>query len=716
MDVMSCHGILKLVLKSLITAAKAFLAIWVLSTQASQAQTFEIEFDSTSYLQVEPFQRSTLVWATVRNTGTQVEQIIFEVQVVPAEGWHFHSLRYLYLEPGEGERPLAFDVQHVGGRAQTITANFHIFAMRDTSSSVDISIDVTHVGLLTPEFTFPIRVGVYDENTGVPLTNAHVYIWAGSRPEQARLMGSGLYEKMVVPYDTLRSLAQQYNISWGGYSLEVHCAGYQSYYEDAIVPPEGSNEIYRDISLTPLDVTVNFQPSWYSPLDYPGVWEIVPSADWSYLAVGMGKHPDPWDVHPILTEVHLFDLAGTLLWSYPVNEEVWGIDITSDGSLVAAGTSGGMLHVIDRMGNLVWQHEHPSEHQIREVKFSHNGHYLCYEASPFKLYDAATGDTLWEFPFIDVHWRGITFSHDDAYIAYGGGSSLLLLDINGNFIWEKYIGGVLPYFIGITPDLSRIVVADKGDLLSCFDGSGNLLWRHYMNVLTDAHMSTDGSRIVTLSHDGIIRMYDRDGNLLWHRAVDGAGHNGLHMTGDGKYIVVGGGTVDSPYKTMLLDEDGNLLWEHSQPGPIPDPYHPYLISTMNVVISPDAKFIVSGYGAGAPGIQLFQGEIATSVREEISDNTILSDAYELSQNIPNPFNSTTLIEYVLPEDGPVKIEVYNILGQKIATLVNEVQPAGVYSVAWHGMDDRGRNVASGIYLHKLETRDFVKVRKTLLLR
>lgn len=267
-------------------------------------------------------------------------------------------------------------------------------------------------------------------------------------------------------------------------------------------------------------------------------------------------------------------------------------------------------------------------------------------------------------------------------------------DINGNFLWEKYIGGVLPYYIGMTPDLSRIVVADKGDLLSCFDGSGNLLWRHYMNVLTDAHMSTDASRVVTLSHDGQVRMFDGDGNLLWRRAVDGAGHNGLHMTEDGKYIVVGGGTIDTPYKTMLLDEDGNLLWEHSQPGPIPDPYHPYLISAMNVVISPDATFIVSGYGAGAPGIQLFRGEIATSVREARSDITIPSDAYEQVKAFP----------------------IHLTRQQKIASLVDEEQPAGVYSVAWHGKDDRGKNVASGIYLYQLEAKDFVKVKKMLLLR
>ncbi|MFQ6105345.1 MAG: hypothetical protein ACE5OP_13810 [Candidatus Glassbacteria bacterium] len=136
---------------------------------------------------------------------------------------------------------------------------------------------------------------------------------------------------MVVPYDTLRSIAQQYNVPWSGYFLEVHCAGYQSFYEDSIVPPEDSLEIFRDVYLTPLDVAADFQPTWYYPLGYPGVWKIVPSEDWSRLAVGMGKHPDPWDVHTYSTEVHLFDLGGTLL-----------------------------------------------------VRFSHNGDYLCYETSPFK--------------------------------------------------------------------------------------------------------------------------------------------------------------------------------------------------------------------------------------------------------------------------------------------------------------------------------------------
>ena len=699
-------------MKSLKMTAWLFCIAMIFSTQTLWAQAFEVEFDTTSYLQVEPFHRSCQVWATITNTGSQVELIRIDAWVVPSQGWSFHSPYYLYLQPGESERPLALTVQHSGGSEQ-ITVDFHIFAISNTSSSVDLSIDVTRVGIHSPgpSDTFPIRIQVYDENTGEPLPDANVYVWAGSRPEQAYTTRAGLFELRVAPYDTLNALAQEYNVPWGGYSLEVHCEGYQSVYEDSLAPLQDATEISLDVYLSRLDKTADFQSSWYCPLEHPGVWSVVPSEDWSHLAVGMGKHPDPWDVHPCSTEVHLFNLTGMALWSYPVGEEVWGIDMRADASLVAAGTCDGSLNVIDETGRSVWKHASHPGNEIREVRFSHDGKYLCYETSPFKLFDANTGDTLWEFPFLDLRWRGISFSHDDAYIACGGGESLLLLDINGNFVWERYIGGIVTYYIGFTPELSKIVVADKGDLLSCFDGSGNLLWRHFIDVLTDAHMSGDGSRVVALSHDGIVRMYDGSGRILWRRAVEGAGHNAIHMTDDGKYIVVGGGTTNRPYKTMLLDENGNLLWEHSEPGPIPHPYHPYLISAMCVAVSQDASCIVSGYGAGNPGIQLFQGQITTSVREEGSNITRSSCTYRMSQNFPNPFNSATKIDYSLRKDDHVLLEIYNILGQRVATLLNEKQHAGRHLLQW---DASG--FASGIYLYRLRSGEFTKTRKMMLLK
>jgi WD40 repeat protein len=213
-------------------------------------------------------------------------------------------------------------------------------------------------------------------------------------------------------------------------------------------------------------------------------------------------------------------------------------------------------------------------------------------------------------PGMEIFWRGVTFSPDDRYAVFAGDGALVLLDLKKQKpLWQKYIVGV-PYDVWFSSDTSSIVVADKGDALWSYDFDGNLQWvKRDLTVLTDMDMSEDGSRIVTLSHDGTLRQFDNKGNLLWRRALGFGGHNGLDMTPDGGAIAVGSGGKDFPYSLFLFDDDGNLLWKHSEPGPVPDPYHPYMMSAMSVAISDDASQIVAGYGTGSPGVQWFTGSM-----------------------------------------------------------------------------------------------------------
>ncbi len=94
----------------------------------------------------------------------------------------------------------------------------------------------------------------------------------------------------------------------------------------------------------------------------------------------------------------------------------------------------------------------------------------------------------------------------------------------------------------------------------------------------------------------------------------------------------------------------------------------------------------------------------------------LPQQFQLMQNYPNPFNPETTIRYHLPEAIPVKLSIYNMLGQKIKTLVDAKQTAGEYRIRWNGRDESGREVASGIYLYRLKAGDFVSTKKMLLLQ
>ncbi len=121
-----------------------------------------------------------------------------------------------------------------------------------------------------------------------------------------------------------------------------------------------------------------------------------------------------------------------------------------------------------------------------------------------------------------------------------------------------------------------------------------------------------------------------------------------------------------------------------------------------------------GYALG--DLNWFPDQKATYVVgvETISKN--VPEQYKLSQNYPNPFNPETKIEFNIAKEGYVKVVVYNILGQKIRTLLNQDFKAGSYSVTWNGKDDFGRQVSTGAYLYSLETESFKSTKKMILMK
>jgi len=111
----------------------------------------------------------------------------------------------------------------------------------------------------------------------------------------------------------------------------------------------------------------------------------------------------------------------------------------------------------------------------------------------------------------------------------------------------------------------------------------------------------------------------------------------------------------------------------------------------------------------------FTTNIITGVEDdEHGDN--LPYRFELSQNYPNPFNPVTTIEYSVPSRTDVTIEIFNVLGQKVRTLVNETKSAGSYRIEWSSTDESGRSVSTGVYLYRFQAGDVVQSKKMLLLK
>ena len=96
--------------------------------------------------------------------------------------------------------------------------------------------------------------------------------------------------------------------------------------------------------------------------------------------------------------------------------------------------------------------------------------------------------------------------------------------------------------------------------------------------------------------------------------------------------------------------------------------------------------------------------------------TLIPATISLQQNTPNPFNPSTSIAFELPQSSHVKLVVYNLLGQEVRGLVNEIRAAGRHTIRWNGDNTTGRSVASGIYFYQLQVDAFVQTRKMILLR
>ncbi len=103
-------------------------------------------------------------------------------------------------------------------------------------------------------------------------------------------------------------------------------------------------------------------------------------------------------------------------------------------------------------------------------------------------------------------------------------------------------------------------------------------------------------------------------------------------------------------------------------------------------------------------------------RARATDNPRRPQQFRLLPNMPNPFNPETLIRYELPKEGLVQLTVFNALGQKVRTLVQEVESAGAHAVRWDGRDERGIQVGSGTYVYHLQSSGFRAIKKMVLLR
>ena len=148
---------------------------------------------------------------------------------------------------------------------------------------------------------------------------------------------------------------------------------------------------------------------------------------------------------------------------------------------------------------------------------------------------------------------------------------------------------------------------------------------------------------------------------------------------------------------LYFSNDSGMTWRRD---PVSDKFS-YGVD----IVCPDSKH------GWLQAEKIFRNSNADQITSVINDDKIYPVEYKLYQNCPNPFNPTTTINYSIPKAGNIKLTVYNAIGSKVATIVNEYKPAGNYSIQFNAT-----NLASGIYLYRLETGFYTSAKKFILLK
>ncbi len=300
----------------------------------------------------------------------------------------------------------------------------------------------------------------------------------------------------------------------------------------------------------------------------------------------------------------------------------------------------------------------------------------------------------------NIYVSGVSDSTGTGYEGYDYGT--IKYDSSGVQLWVKRYNGPGNYW----DDAYAMAVDDFGNAYvtgySC--GSGAL--GDYATIKYYSNGDTAWVRRYNGPGD--------DDDEAWAIAVDDSGN--VYVTGNS----CGGGTY-TDYATIMYDSSGREVWVaiYNGPGDLDDGANAIAVDgSGNVYVTGESGTV---YDCDYATIKYVQN--GSDVKEETGDREKPSE-FALSQNYPNPFNQSTKIEFTLAKSGFINLNIYDILGRKIRSLISEKVSSGYKSVLWDGKNDSGKDVASGIYFYQLKVEnpasggvgDFTDAKKLVLLK
>jgi hypothetical protein len=347
-----------------------------------------------------------------------------------------------------------------------------------------------------------------------------------------------------------------------------------------------------------------------------------------------------------------------------------------------------------------------------------------------------TGTKQWERRYgVQGDWMSdfgawVEQTPDSGYIITGMHSSpegiwLIKTDQSGTILWQRtFSEGVSGNCVQHTSDNGYIIcgISSTGDCLLKTDSLGNLLWVKYLggSDMQKVFEIQDGYVILgNKNSDFWLIKADSFGNLIWEKTYGGSNTDNAYAMGlvnDGGYILTGRtfsfGAGESDIWVVRTDSLGDTLWTKTLGG-IYDEWG------MAVEQTQDNRYMVFGYtelgGTGSDDAWLIKLETDLVGIEETY--AALPNKLFILQILPNPVGYQTQIRYQLFCKSRVNIAIFNILGEKVANIVNnEDKDAGSYCVRWMPLDAYGKRLPAGLYFCRLTVGKNEQIEKIILVR
>jgi len=262
---------------------------------------------------------------------------------------------------------------------------------------------------------------------------------------------------------------------------------------------------------------------------------------------------------------------------------------------------------------------------------------------------------------------------------------------------------------------------------------------HFSVMWESVDYASEGSFRATSPDGTDVLLYNSTGTTPVQLEIDAAGFNGELMNGDWIIYMLdsfgdGGHQITNGIVTYMSgsDEIGQVegIVSDADSNPIPEA----VISVSNIatmtddqgqfsfdILSGDYTFTceAEGYEVATINEVVITNELTYLDFQLVSitgTNNLPILITELHSNYPNPFNPETNIVYSVKEAGKVTLEVYNVKGQLVRTLVNDVQETGNYTATWNGTDNSNKSVSSGVYFYKMNSGSYTSTKKMILLK